>query len=134
MPLSKLFDGNRLKGIAGLYPFTAENLMRIGLAMCTYIKIEREVEKPTMSVCTLDFLTASLSVGFMSGGGDVVLEDEDADIRVRESCDAGICTLHFDGLDILDIKKIESMLFSRYNIPRRTGEEIGKLWIQGRRR
>jgi hypothetical protein len=38
--------------------------------------------------------------------------------------------LIFEGLEEIDLKKIESILFSRYNIPKKRGKEVGRLWIQ----
>ncbi len=124
--LSKsLFDGKKLHGNMGDYPFTAESLFRIGLALCTYLVVKGE-EKPTLGVNVLDFATMSLAVGFMAGGGDVVVGEGSVSVIHREEENA----LIFEGLDDIDLKKIESILFSRYHIPRKRGKEVGKLWIQ----
>jgi hypothetical protein len=124
--LSKsLFDGKKLHGNLGDYPFTAESLFRIGLALCTYLVIKGE-EKPILGVNVLDFATMSLAVGFMAGGGDVVVGEGNISVIHREEENA----LIFEGLEEIDLKKIESILFSRYNIPKKRGKEVGRLWIQ----
>ncbi len=129
MRLNRLFKGNRMEGVMGLYPLTMENLLRVGLAICTLLKIDRDIEKPTLCIDHLNFLTMSVSVGFMAGGGDVFLEGE-GDMRVFSRVEGGKAYLEFGGLNEDDTKRIEAIIFSRYNMPRKEGEEIGKLWIQ----
>jgi hypothetical protein len=68
----------------------------------------------------------SLAVGFMAGGGDVVVGEGNVSVVHREEEN----TLIFEGLEEIDLKKIESILFSRYNIPKKRGKEVGRLWIQ----
>ncbi len=127
--LSKsLFEGNKLYGNLGDYPLTAESLFRIGLALCTYLAIEGE-QKPILGINLLDFATMSLAVGFMAGGGDVVMGKGKVSVVYREEENV----LIFEGLEEIDLKKVESILFSRYNIPRKKGKEVGRLWIQERK-
>ncbi|WP_448584331.1 hypothetical protein [Thermocrinis sp.] len=130
MLLRSMFEGNELSGTLGEYPLTAENLFRVGLALCTYLVIEREKEKPTLGLDILNFATIALAVGFMAGGGDVFIGEGDLKVlyRVKEKH-----TLIFEGITDLELKKVESILFSRYNIPKKRGEEVGKLWIEGRK-
>ena len=129
MLLKRLFDGNKLSGVMGQYPLTAENLFRVGLALCTYLLLEGE-EKPTLGLNVLNFATMSLAVGFMAGGGDVFVGDGKVKV-FYESLEEDV--LVFEGLEEVEFKKIESILFSRYNIPRKQGQEVGKLWIEGKR-
>ncbi len=131
MRLNRLFKGNRIEGVMGLYPLTMENLLRVGLALCTILKIDRGIEKPTLCVDELNFLTMSISVGFMAGGGDVFLDGE-GDVRLVSSVESGRAYLEFKELNEDDTRKIEAIIFSRYNIPRKEGEEIGKLWTRGK--
>jgi len=130
MLLRRMFEGNELSGTLGEYPLTAENLFRVGLALCAYLVMERELEKPTLGLSILNFATASLAVGFMAGGGDVFIGEGDLRVlyRFKEKH-----ALVFEGLTDLELKKVESILFSRYNIPRKRGEEVGKIWIEGRK-
>jgi len=128
MLLKRLFDGNKLSGVVGQYPLTAENLFRVGLALCTYLLLEEE--KPTLGLNVLNFATMSLAVGFMAGGGDVFVGDGKVKV-FYESLEEDV--LVFEGLEEVEFKKIESILFSRYNIPRKQGQEVGKLWIEGKR-
>ncbi|ADO45132.1 conserved hypothetical protein [Hydrogenobacter thermophilus TK-6] len=129
MPLKSLFEENKLIGKRGVYPLTAENLLRTGLALCTLLKIEKQREKPAMCISELNFLSMALSVGFMVGGGEVYAFEKEADVCVRYEKVGNIDVLVFSGLEPLDFKKLESILFSRYNMPRKEGEEIGNIWI-----
>ncbi len=133
MPLERLFEGNYIKGKQlGWYPFTAENLLRVGLALCVYLKIHKEVDRPFMVLENLDFLTVSLSVGFMAGGGDVSVGGDQAHIKVRSSYGIDEIRLIIENMEDYELKMVESILFSRYNMPRAEGEEVGKIWIQDR--
>ena len=131
MLLRSMFDGNELSGNLGEYPLTAENLFRVGLALCVYLVIEKGEGKPTLGLDTLNFATASLAVGFMAGGGDVFIGE--GDLKVSYKFKEEKHTLVFEGLTDIELKKVESILFSRYNIPRKKGEEVGKIWIEGRK-
>ncbi|WP_448587195.1 hypothetical protein [Thermocrinis sp.] len=130
MLLRRMFEEGKLSGNLGEYPLTAENLFRVGLALCVYLIIERETEKPTLGLDELNFATMSLAVGFMAGGGDVLMGEG----NVKVSCIfAEKYALVFEGLEDVEFKKIESILFSRYNISKKMGKEVGKLWIEGRK-
>lgn len=129
MLLRNLFEGNKLVGKKGVYPLTAENLLRVGLALCTLLSIEKDKEKPTMCVNELNFLSMALSTGFMAGGGDVFTFEKRSDVYVKCEKLGQVDALVFNGLDPSDFKKLESILFSRYNMPRKEGEEIGSVWI-----
>lgn len=83
MLLRNLFEGNKLVGKKGVYPLTAENLLRVGLALCTLLSIEKDKEKPTMCVNELNFLSMALSTGFMAGGGDVFTFEKRSDVYVK---------------------------------------------------
>jgi hypothetical protein len=127
----RLFKENKMLGKRGIYPFTGENLFRVGLALCTLLSIDKEIHKPTMCVSELNFLIMALSTGFMAGGGDVFVFEGQADVCVKHERDKELDILVFRGLEPLDFKKLESILFSRYNMPRKEGEEIGNIWTQG---
>ncbi|RMH05675.1 MAG: hypothetical protein D6699_03115 [Aquificota bacterium] len=127
----RLFEGKGFSGVKGLYPFTAENLLRVGLALCTYIKVKREIERPALIIKDEDFIAFSLAVGFMAGGGDVVYGEGEGDVRLKLSCEGeGVYRLEFDGLEEHEFLMVESILFSRYNMPRAEGEGVGRIWIQ----
>ncbi|QID32904.1 hypothetical protein [Pampinifervens florentissimum] len=128
MQSRKLFEGNYMQGKVGLFPFTPENLMRVGLALCTYLKINKSIERPKMRVDALNFLTLSVAVGFMTGGGDVYM-DEEGDIILRYVMEEGNARLWIENLQDYELKMVESILFSRYNMPRSEGEEVGSIWI-----
>ncbi len=128
-----LFKENKMLGKRGIYPFTGENLFRVGLALCTLLSIDKEIRKPTMCVSHLNFLIMALSTGFMAGGGDVFAFENKADVCVRYEKNEDLDVLVFEGLEPLDFKKLESILFSRYNMPRKEGEEIGNIWTQRER-
>ncbi|GAB6066643.1 hypothetical protein JCM9492_17390 [Aquifex pyrophilus] len=121
--MAVIFTGNRITGIPGNYPLTAENLFRVGLALCTFLIIDRDIEKPILSIDEPNFLTLSLSVGFMNGGGDVKV-GERGDLKV-ETQKGENYTLIITPLSETDVKKLESMLFGRTPIPKKTGSEIG---------
>ncbi len=125
----KLFEENCLQGKVGLFPFTPENLMRVGLALCTYLKVSKNIEKPKMKVDTLSFVTLSVAVGFMAGGGDVYTQ-ENGDIILKHTIQEGKARLWIENLQDYELKMVESILFSRYNMPRSEGEEVGNIWIQ----
>lgn len=120
-----IFTQNKIVGIPGNYPLTAENLLRVGLALCTLLIIEKDLEKPTLSIEEANFLTLSLGVGFMNAGGDVVLKGK-GDINVKCLKSGENWELVFEPLSELEVKKLESMLFGRHPIPKRVGEEIGE--------
>lgn len=128
-----LFKENKISGKRGVYPLTGENLFRVGLALCTLLSIDKEIHKPIMCVSELNFLIMALSTGFMAGGGDVFVFEEQADVCVRYERKEELDILVFEGLEPLDFKKLESILFSRYNMPRKEGEEIGNIWTQRER-
>lgn len=129
MQSKSLFEEKRLTGKPGIYPFTAEGLLRIGLALCTYLRLHRELEKPKMALQELNFLTASLSVGFMTGGGDVYVSSCEGHITIRIEREHGTTRLIVEGLEDHELRIVESLLFSRYNMPRVEGEEVGSIWI-----
>ncbi|MEN3028758.1 MAG: hypothetical protein ABDH29_06040 [Aquificaceae bacterium] len=131
MQSGKLFEGKSLWGKPGLYPFTPENLLRVGLALCVYLRINRGVEKPIMALEELNFLTLSLSAGFMAGSGDVYLGTKEGDIRVKTERKEEGTSLLIEGLEDYELRMVESIIFSRYNMPRAEGEEVGVIWIQG---
>jgi|UniRef100_A0A7C2V3J5 hypothetical protein len=133
MQLGKLFEKNYLVGKLGLYPFTPENLMRVGLALCVYLKIHKDLGKPLMVIEDLNFLTLSLGVGFMAGGGDISLGFLEGDIKVRSEHEGDRTRLIIENLQEYELKMVESILFSRYNMPRAEGEEVGRIWIQEKR-
>ncbi|MCS7262709.1 MAG: hypothetical protein N3C13_05805 [Aquificaceae bacterium] len=128
--LSKsLFEDKSLKGKPGLYPLTAESLLRVGLALCLYLKLHRQVERPKMALQELSFLTTALSAGFMAGGGDVHVGSSCGHISLRVEGEQDKTILTFQGLEDHELRMVESILFSRYNIPRAEGEEVGRIWI-----
>jgi hypothetical protein len=128
--LSKsLFEGNKMKGKLGQYPFTAENLVRVGLALCTYLKISKEIEKPLVVAKEANFITLAVLVGFMSGGGDAIIGAGEGHLELK-SLSADEEELYIYGLEEHELKMVESILFSRYNMPRAKGEEVGSVWIQ----
>ncbi len=129
MHLRKLFEENYMQGRVGLFPLTPENLIRVGLALCTYLKINKSIEKPKMRLDALNFLTLSVAVGFMAGGGDVYMEKE-GDIILKNTIEEGDAKLWIENLQDYELKMVESILFSRYNMPRSEGEEVGNIWIQ----
>lgn len=126
----RLFEGTTVRGIPGLYPLTMENLMRLGLALCALLRIE-ELE-PVLVLEDLNFLTMSVAVGFMGGGGDVKVGEREGRLFLRHRKEGEEDILIFEGLKEEDTRKLEMILFGRYNIPRKEGKEIGRLWIQGR--
>lgn len=135
MPLERLFKGKYLIGKSGFYPLTLENLIRVGLALCVYLKLHKGVEKPSISVEDLNFITLALGVGFMAGGGDLYVEDDDCRGNIKISFEKGVDEekLMVEGLEDYELKIVESILFSRYNMPKAEGDEIGKIWIQGKK-
>ncbi len=131
--MRSMFEGNTIKGVPGLYPLTAENLFRIGLALSLLLQTDRDIERPVISIDQPDFVTLSLAVGFMNGGG-LVRVGGPADVEV--SCDrGGEWVVRVEHLSPDDIRKLEIILFGRAPMPRRTGQEIGRveLWTQNRR-
>ncbi|MCS7277855.1 MAG: hypothetical protein NZ531_03300 [Aquificaceae bacterium] len=129
MQLKKLFEKNYLQGVPGIYPFTPENLMRIGLALCTYIKMQRNVEKPRLVAESIDFLTLCIGVGFMAGGGDMYSGGTEGDVRLRVEQGEDFKRVYLENIEDYEFRMIESILFSRYNMPRVAGEEVGNIWI-----
>ncbi|SHK37502.1 hypothetical protein [Thermocrinis minervae] len=128
MPLNKLFEGSSIRGTAGVYPLTAENLLRVGLALCILMVIEER--EPLMCVNELNFCTMSLAVGFMNGGGDVIVGTQDCSLNVIYKQEENFQELVFIGLSEEDKLKLESILYSRYNMPKKEGNQVGRLWIQ----
>ncbi len=116
-----MFEGNKLLGELGKYPLTVENLTRVGMALCTYLKIE-EVREPTLKVDELNFLTLSLSVGFMACGGNVSLKEGDLEVKTLKN---GLQV----SLEPFKIKLVENILFGRAPIPRERGERVGKFLV-----
>lgn len=131
MPLNKLFEGSSIRGTAGVYPLTAENLLRVGLALCILMVIEER--EPLMCVNELNFCTMSLAVGFMNGGGDVIVGTQDCSLNVIYKQEENFQELVFIGLSEEDKLKLESILYSRYNMPKKEGNQVGRLWIQENR-
>ncbi len=113
-----------IEGVPGNYPLTAENLFRVGLGLCTLLIVDKELERPTLCIEEPNFLTLSLAVGFMNAGGDVVLRGK-GDLCVRCEEEGERTILKIEPLSGRDVKKLESLLFGRHPIPRRTGREIG---------
>lgn len=128
MRLMRLFEGNCIRGKPGLYPLTAENLLRVGLALCTYMKLHKQMEKPEMSVESLNFLTLSVSVGFMAGGGNVLVK-KDGKLLLKDEMLGDEAVLRIEGMEDYELRMVESILFSRYNMPRAEGAEVGNIWI-----
>jgi hypothetical protein len=129
-----LFEEGCIGGVPGEYPLTAENLFRVGLALCLLLQADRKVEKPVISIDEPNFVTLAIGVGFMNGGGTV---------RVGESADLSVVcvkgsrwTIRIEGLFPEDFRKLEIILFGRTQMPRRKGEGIGRVesWTQEMRR
>lgn len=133
MPLERLFEGRGLMSKVGLYPFTSENLIRIGLALCVYLRLHRNIERPILAIEELSFITMAMGVGFMVGGGDLHVGGEAGDVRIKVVAEGDKARLSIIGVEDYELIMVESILFSRYNMPRAEGEEIGKVWIQGRK-
>ncbi|AAC07517.1 hypothetical protein [Aquifex aeolicus] len=122
MPAIFTHEG-KVEGVPGNYPLTAENLFRIGLALCTLWILDKEIEEPTLSIPETNFVTLALSVGFMNAGGSVnVGKGGDIKLFLQKG---EIYVLEFQPLSETDIKKLESILFGRAPIPKKTGEDIG---------
>ena len=119
-----IFSENKIVGIPGNYPLTAENLFRVGLALCTLLIVDKDIEKPQLSLDELNFITLSLAVGFMNAGGDVNLKGA-GDLNVKCLRKGENWEVIVEPLNELDVKKLESMLFGRHPIPKKVGEEIG---------
>jgi len=118
-------EGGFLEAVPGEYPLTAENLFRVGLALATLLVLDEKAEEPTLSLDEPNFATLALAVGFMNAGGKVVVGGK-GDLSVKTQ-KGERWRLLFEGLSERDVKKLESLLFGRYPIPKRTGEGIGKL-------
>ncbi len=129
----KLFDQGAIKGVPGEYPLTAENLFRVGLALSILLQIDRNIEKPVLSIDEPDFVTLALAVGFMNGGGFLRV-GESADISLK-CYREGEWVVKIEGLSSDDFRKLEIILFGRSQMPRRTGEGIGRVesWTQEKR-
>ena len=123
-----IFSGNKIVGVPGNYPLTAENLFRVGLALCTLLVIDKDIEKPTLSIDEPNFVTLSLAVGFMNAGGNVNLKGE-GDIKVKCIKEGENWEVIVEPLNELDVKKLESMLFGRHPIPKKVGEGIGEFRV-----
>jgi len=127
--MNKVFEGTTIRGTPGLYPLTAENLFRIGLAISLLIQVDRE-EAPILSIDSPDFVTLSIAVGFMNGGGTVRVGGSGG---VGVVCERGAeWVVHLEGISEEDIRKLEIILFGRTPMPRKTGSDIGRLepWTQ----
>lgn len=131
MQSRRLFERNCLRGRAGVYPMTAENLLRVGLALCAYLRVHRNSERPRISIGNLDFFTLSLGAGFIAGGGDIYWSNAEEDISIRVVQEGEEWLLYLHGLEEHELRMVESLLFSRYNMPRAEGEEVGRVWIRG---
>ncbi|MCS7171092.1 MAG: hypothetical protein N3D14_00975 [Aquificaceae bacterium] len=131
MPSGKLFKEKRLSGKLGVYPFTPESLIRIGLALCVYLKIQKGLQKPKMVLREFNFATLSVGVGFMAGGGDVYQEHQEGDLEIGVKSQGEEISLLMEKIEDHELKMVESILFSRYNMPRAEGEEVGRIWIRG---
>ncbi|MDQ7081668.1 MAG: hypothetical protein Q9N34_00700 [Aquificota bacterium] len=130
--MNRIFDGTTLRGTPGLYPLTAENLFRVGLALSLLLQTDRCIEKPVLSLDHPDFVTLSIAVGFMNGGGTVRV-DGSGDLEIV--CRRGKWVVSIGGLSEADIRKLEIILFGRTPMPRRTGSAIGRVepWTQSGR-
>ncbi len=118
-----MFEKNTLRGVPGVYPLTAENLFRIGLALSALFQMEGR--RPVLSIDAPDFVTLSIAVGFMNGGGTVKV-GEGADVYIY--CERGKeWVVTFGELSPEEVKRLEIILFGRAPIPRRTGGEIGRV-------
>jgi len=125
-----MFEEGKLVGRVGVYPLTAENLLRVGLALCTLLSIENPSEKPLIKVKELNFISMAIATGFMAGGGDVFVGEGNYHIGIEVEEQGDEAMVLFEGLSAQDFKKLEAILFSRYNMPKKEGAEIGRLWIQ----
>ncbi|MCS7307231.1 MAG: hypothetical protein NZ526_01630 [Aquificaceae bacterium] len=130
MQWKRLFENGCISGRLGVYPFTAENLFRVGVALCVYLKLEKGLERPKLSVLGTHFLTLSVAVGFMAGGGDVLLGFEGGDLSISRE---GEENLRVEGLEEHELRLIESLLFGRHSLPRAEGEEVGRIWTREER-
>ncbi len=124
-----IFSENKIVGIPGNYPLTAENLFRVGLALCTLLIIDKDIEKPTLFIDEPNFVTLSLAVGFMNAGGNVSLKGK-GDLNVRCSQKWENWEVLIEPLSELDIKKLESILFGRHPLPKKVGKGIGRFLAQ----
>ncbi len=127
LSVNRLFENNTLKGVLGTYPLTAENLFRVGLATALLL----EEKKVDMSLClySFDFATLSVAVGFMNGGGQVVVNGYGA-VCLKSRFFEGIFMLEFEGLSYEDFDMIERKLFGRSMMQKKKGEEIGRIKYQ----
>ncbi|NPB06674.1 MAG: hypothetical protein GXO03_03600 [Aquificae bacterium] len=120
-----MFKENALEAVPGEYPLTAENLFRVGLALATLLILDRELERPVLGLDEPNFATLALATGFVNAGGDAVFGKE-GDLTVRTE-KGERWRLAFKELSERDVKKLESLLFGRYPIPKRTGRDIGQV-------
>ncbi len=123
--MNKLFMNNTLRGEIGVYPLTAENLFRVGTAIAMVLEEKGYVDM-TMCLCSVDFATLSVAVGFMGGGGSVFINGS-ASLCVKGRYDGEIYTLEIEGLSYEDFDKVERILFGRNILKRKKGKHIGKI-------
>lgn len=122
--MNKIFENNLIKGTLGTYPLTAENLFRVGLAIAMLLE-EKKIDM-TMCACSTDFATLSVAIGFMNGGGEVLINGCGA-VCVKGRTSGGIFILEFEGLSYEDFNNIEIKLFGRNILKKKKGEEIGRI-------
>ncbi len=119
----KVFEGNRIEGIKGVFPLTAENLLRVGLALSSLFGDLKREKK--ISVEDLNFVTFSLGAGFMAGGGTVIIKGEaPVSVKVVEKSKTVVI---FEGLSHEEIKRLEGILFGRVQIPKEKGDQVGRV-------
>jgi len=123
--MNKLFSHNTIKGEVGVYPLTAENLLRVGIAIAMVVEEKGYVDM-IMCLCSVDFVTLSIAVGFMAGGGSVVVNGS-ATLCVKGRFEGDIYTLEIEGLSYEDFDKVERILFGRNVLKRKKGKEVGKI-------
>ncbi len=125
--MNRLFENNTLRGVPGAYPLTAENLFRIGLAMAILLE-EKKVDM-TLCLCTMDFATLAIAVGFMNGGGQVVI-NSCGTVCIKSRSSEGIFYVEFEGLSYEDFDLIERKLFGRNILQKKKGDDIGRIKYQ----
>jgi len=122
---SRMFEDETLRGNPGEYPLTAENLFRVGLALGNLLIADRGIDKPILSIDKPDFVTLAVSVGFMNAGGFVRVRGEaDVHLVCKRS---NLWEVKIEGLFPDDFRKLEIILFGRTPIPKKKGEEIGRI-------
>ncbi len=127
--MNKLFVNNTLRGEIGVYPLTAENLLRVGTAIAMVLEEKGYVDM-TMCLCSVDFATLSVAVGFMGGGGSVFINGS-ASLCVKGRSEGDIYTLEIEGLSYEDFDKVERILLGRNILRKKKGKHIGKITYGG---